>query len=66
MQANPSKFQFMIISHSGFDASNATLQIDEKIISKSEPQVKVLGVMLDSKLNFNHHVSALCTRRQDN
>ena len=55
MQANPSKFQFMIISHSGFDASNATLQIDDNIILKPEPQVKVLGVMLDSKLNFNHH-----------
>ena len=62
MQANPFKFQFMIISHSGFDASNATLQIDDNIILKPEPQVKVLGVMLDSKLNFNHHVSALCTK----
>ena len=34
MQANPSKFQLMIISHSGFDASNATLQIDNNIILK--------------------------------
>ena len=62
MQANPSKFQFMIISHSGFHASNATLQIDDNIILKPEPQVKVLGVMLDSKLDFNHHVSTLCTK----
>ena len=29
---------------------------------KPEPQVKVPGVMLDSKLNFNHHVSAICTK----
>ena len=61
MQANPSKFQFMIISHSGVDANNATLQIDDNIVSKPEPQEKVLGVMLDSKLNFNHHASAICT-----
>ena len=31
-------------------------------MSYNKPQVKVLGVMLDSKLNFNHHVSALCTK----
>ena len=58
MQANPSKFQFMILSHSGVDASNANQQIDDNIALKPEPRVKVLGIMLDSKLNFNHHVSA--------
>ena len=62
MRANPSKFPFMIISHSGVDASNATLQIDDSIVLKPEPQANVLGVMLDSKLNFNHHVSAICTK----
>ena len=41
---------------------NATLQIDDNIIFKPEPQVKVLGVMLDGKLNFNDHISALCTK----
>ena len=60
--SNPSKFQFMIICHSGVDASNATLQIDDNIVLKPEPQEKVLGVMLDSKLNFNHHVNAICTK----
>ena len=29
---------------------------------KTWTQVKALGVMLDSKLNFNHHVSAKCTK----
>ena len=62
MQANPSKFQFMIISHSGVDASNATLQIDDSSVLKPEPQKKVFGVMLDNKLNFNHHVSTICTK----
>ena len=62
MQANPSKFQFMIVSHSGVDARCVTLLIDDNIVLKPEPQVKLLGVMLDSKLNSNHHVSAKCTK----
>ena len=61
MRANPSKFQIMIKSHSGVDASNATLQIDDNIVLKPEPQVKVLGIKLDSKLSFDYHVSAICT-----
>ena len=62
MQANPTKFQFMITSHSGVDASNATLQTDGSIVLKPQPQVKVLGVTLDNKWIFNHHVSAICTK----
>ena len=34
MQANPSKFQFMIISHSPVDTSKAMLQIDDNIVLK--------------------------------
>ena len=62
MQANPFKFQFMIISHSPFVTSNAMLQIDDNIVFKPEYQIKLLGGILDSKLNFNHHVSAICTQ----
>ena len=54
--------RFLITSHSGVDASNATLQIDDSIVLTPEPEVKVLGVTLDNKLNFNHHVSATCTK----
>ena len=61
-----SKFQFMIISHNGVDASNATLQIDDNIVLKPEPQVNVLGVMLNGKLNCNRHVSAYVPRRRGN
>ena len=35
MQANPSKFQFMIISHSPVDTSKAMLQIDYNIVLKT-------------------------------
>ena len=62
MQANPSKFQLMIISHSPVDTSKAMLQIDDNIVLKPESQVKVLGVTLDNKLNFSHHVSVICTK----
>ena len=62
MQANPSKFQLMIISHSGVDARNATLRSDDNIVLKPDPQVMVLGLMLEIKLHFNHHVSAICTK----
>ena len=42
MQGNPSKFEFMIISHSPVDTSKAVLQIDDNIVLKSKFQVKVL------------------------
>ena len=38
------------------------LQIDDNIVLKPESQVKVLGVTLDNKLNFSHHVSVICTK----
>ena len=62
MQANPSKFQFTIISHRPVDTSKAMLQVDDSIVLKPESQVKVLGVTLDNKLNFSHHVSIICTK----
>ena len=34
MQANPSKFQFMIISHCPVDTSKLMLQIDDNIVLK--------------------------------
>ena len=62
VQANPSIVQFMMISHSPVDTSKAMLQIDDNIALKSEFQVKVLGVTIDNKVNFNHHVSVICTK----
>ena len=42
VQANPSMFQFKIISHSPVDATNAMLQIDDNIVSKPESQSRCL------------------------
>ena len=61
MQPNPSKFRFMIICHSPVDTGNARLQIHD-IVLKYKSRGKVLGATLASKLNFNHHVSAMCTK----
>ena len=60
MQANPSKFQFMIASSKNHE--NITISIDENTSITSEPNVKALGVIIDSKLNFSDHVSAVCKK----
>ena len=54
MAANPSKFQFMISSSKTFN--DVELQINENVVIKSEPFVKVLGINIDDKLNFSEHV----------
>ena len=52
MQTNPSNFQFLITYHIHVDTSKIKLQIDDTIVLRPEPQVNVLGVTLDSKLDF--------------
>ena len=61
LQANPSKFQFMLLSSSNIDNSNISLCIDD-ITLKPEPHAKILGVFLDDKLSFSQHVSISCTK----
>ena len=61
LQANPSKFQFMLLSSSNIDNSNISLCIDD-ITLKPEPHVKILCVFLDDKLSFSQHVSISCTK----
>ena len=60
MQANPSKFQFMLISST--ELGEVEIEIDENTIIKSEPSVKALGVIIDNKLKFSEHVSACCKK----
>ena len=55
MQANPSKFQALCISQ-----ENAKLELTiDGITIKSENVVKLLGIHIDDKLNFNHHLSLI-------
>ena len=59
MCANPAKFQMMFL---GLKISNLLcLNIDGQKIKQSE-HVKLLGVQIDNKLNFNAHIKELCKK----
>ena len=59
MIVNPDKFQVILFDKRGSDNTNIELKMgNEKI--KSSLLVKLLGVHIDDKLNFNHHINKLC------
>ena len=58
MIANPDKFHAIIVSKNRKDHSAIELTIDNKKIT-TEPWVKLLGVKIDDKLNFDIHVNDL-------
>ena len=59
MIVNPDKFQVILPEKRGNDNSNIEIKRrNEKI--KSTSSVKLLGVHIDNKLNFNHHINKLC------
>ena len=60
MQANASKFQ-AIVMKSGPGHVRMDLNVSNEVLT-SVDWVKLLGVQLDGKLNFDHNVSALCLR----
>ena len=61
MIANPEKFHFIILTKNKTDNSGIEIRINDKLI-KSEQHVKLLGVKIDNKLNFNLHVSDICKK----
>ena len=59
MVANPSKFQVMFL---GFKKGrHLALEINGDVITSSR-EVKLLGVTLDSQLNFKSHATTLCVK----
>ena len=52
MKANHDKFQFIILENTG----SHTLQIGD-VTTKSASSVTLLGITIDSKLNFKEHVN---------
>ena len=61
LNANPEKFQSMLISSHGCDVGGLMINVENTIISSSE-EMKVLGVTIDDKLNFTEHISDVCTK----
>ena len=61
LKANPEKFQSMLISSSGCDIDGFMIPVNNTIISSTE-SMKVLGIMIDDKLNFTEHISNVCIK----
>ena len=61
MIANPSKFHALLIKKDQTKTSGEKISIQGKTI-ESEDSVKLLGVQLDYKLNFDPHISELCRK----
>ena len=61
MIANPEKFHCIILTKNKADTSEIEVRISDKVI-KSEPNVKLLGVTIDNKINFDLRVSNICKK----
>ena len=59
MVANPEKFQLMN------NDQKLCLKIDDQMVNQCQ-QVKLLGVTIDSKLNFDEHILELCCKVNKN
>ena len=57
MEANPSKFQYTMLN-----SSNEAPLVIENINIEPEQYVRLLGVYIDSNLNFTYHVDNLCKK----
>ena len=58
MKANPEKYQALVLGNTNRCIS---IKYEDNLIPISE-QIKLLGVTLDSKLQFHVHVSDICRR----
>ena len=58
MEVNPDKFQCIVF---GKVVNPDTFLINGNVV-RPEEGVKLLGVHIDNKLNFGHHVSHICQK----
>jgi hypothetical protein len=61
MQANPDKFQGIILSRKCITENDYVLYAGEKEI-KCDHSVKLLGIQIDKELNFTEHVRNICKK----
>ena len=59
MMVNPYKFQAILLNKSKSPHVNKTMNIANKKI-ESLSAVKLLGIDIDNKLNFNNHTKSIC------
>ena len=59
MIVNPGKFQAMILNKRKGNHTDEIINIDQKEI-KVVSRVKLLGIDIDNKLYFNHHIKNIC------
>ena len=59
MCANPDKFQSIILGRGGKQSLSISVQDDNNIFGLI---FKVLGIVLDKKLQFDEHVSQMCLK----
>ena len=63
-EANPSKFQSMLLKIKTINAEDFSIIVDNNAINLTD-SMTALGVNIDDKLNFNSHVSNMCRRPVD-
>ena len=61
MVANPEKFQLMFLGLK--DDLKLCIDINGNVVEMTD-SVKLLGITIDSKLNFKEHVMSICKKRQ--
>ena len=58
MVVNPEKIQAIIIERKSQNYNPQRLTINEKVITSEN--VTLLGLEVDSKINFDEHISKIC------
>ena len=61
LEANPNKFQSMLISPNAPKDNDLQIEVNDNVITATST-MKILGMHIDSKLNFNGHIAFLCTK----
>ena len=59
MIVNPGKFQAIVFDNHKGNHTNQIINIDQKEI-KAVSKVRLLGIEIDDKLYFNHHINNIC------